>query len=181
MSDLNPYAAPKAGLMQNDTTAEWVRRKHLRTESHLKAVGLLIIFGGALVLMAQWMMGRILTEVFGVFRLSPWILGMMLLPFVTGAGLYLLKPWAWKASCLGMAFLIVLGLLNVPRGIADAVVHASLLRFLLGSGPRRVFQGDYQDIIRRTPLLRSQPASWGYILMAIVTVLLALAYGMIRS
>lgn len=105
---------------------------------------------------------------------------MALLPFITGAGLYLLKPWAWKASCLGMAFLIVLGLLNVPRGIADIVIHASLLRFLLGSGTRRVFQADYQDSIRRTPLLQSQPASWGYILMATVTVLLAFAYGMIR-
>jgi hypothetical protein len=69
---------------------------------------------------------------------------------------------------------------NLPRGIADVVVHASLLRFLLGSGPRRVFQADYQGIIRRTPLLQSQPASWIYILMATVTVLLAFAYMMIR-
>ena len=180
MSEINPYAPPKAGLMQNDAAAEQVRRKHLRTESHLKAVGLLFLFSGTLVLMAQWMMGRILAEVFGVFRLSPISLMMALLPFVTGAGLYLLKPWAWKATCLGMVLLIVLGLLNLPRGIADVVIHASLLRFLLGSGPRRVFQADYQDIIRRTPLLQSQPASWGYILMATVTVLLAFAYAMIR-
>jgi hypothetical protein len=43
-----------------------------------------------------------------------------------------------------------------------------------------VFQADYQDIIRRTPLLHSQPATWVYILMATVTVLLAFAYGVIR-
>lgn len=180
MSEINPYAAPKAGVMQNDAAAELVRRKHLRTESHLKAVGLLIIFGGALVLMAQWMMGRILVEEFGVFRLSPWTFVMALLPFVTGAGLCLLKPWAWKTACLGMVLMIVLDLLNLPRGIADVVIHASLLRFLLGSGPRRVFQADYQDFIRRTPLLQSKPASWVYILMGTVTVLLAFAYGMIR-
>jgi hypothetical protein len=180
MSELNPYAAPKAGAVENDAAAEQVRRQHLRTESHLKAVGLLILFGGTLVLMAQWMMGRILAEVFGVFRLSPISLMMALLPFVTGAGLFLLKPWAWKAACLGMVLLIILGLLNLPRGIADVVIHASLLRFLLGSGPRSVFQADYQDIIRRTPLLHSQPATWVYILMATVTVLLAFAYGVIR-
>lgn len=180
MSEINPYAAPKAGLMQNDVAAEQVRRRHLRTESHLKAVGLLFIFSGTLVIMAQWMTGRILVEVFGVLRLSPVTLMVALMPFVIGVGLCLLKPWAWKAACLGMALLIVLGLFNLPQGIADVAIHASLLRFLLGSGPRRVFQADYQDIIRRTPLLQSHPASWIYILMASVTVLLAFAYMMIH-
>ena len=180
MSEINPYAAPKSGLMQNDAAAEEVRRKHLRTESHLKAVGLLILFGGALVLVAEWMMERILTKEFGESRLPPITLEIALLLFVIGVGLCLLKPWAWQTECLGMALLIVLGLLNLPRGIADVVIHASLLRFLLGSGPRRVFQADCQDIIRRTPLLQSQPASWVFILMVTVTVLLASTYAMIR-
>jgi hypothetical protein len=180
MEEINPYAAPRAGLMQNDAAAEQMRCKHLRTESHLKAVGLLIVFGGALVLMAQWMMERILAEEFRESRLPPVNLEMALLLFVIGAGLCVLNRWAWRAACLGMVLLIVLGLLNLPRGMPDVAIHALLLRFLLGRGARRVFQADYQNIIRLTPLLQSRPASWIYILMAIVTVLLAFAYVMIR-
>ncbi len=180
MDELNPYAAPRSQVLEDDPDAARIRRENLPTESHLKAVGVLVVFAGLLNLAAQVMMGRILSEVFGAFRLSAFKVAATALPLLFGGALFFLKPWAWRGTCLGLAFLILVGVARFPRGMADVIIHAAVLRYLLSAKTRRVFSADYQDVIRLTPLMRTRPARWVYMLMGGTVVLLALAYGVIR-
>ena len=105
---------------------------------------------------------------------------LSILPLVIGAGLCYLKRWAWIWACLGTALVILLGLVRFPQGIVDILIHSALLRFLLGSGPRKVFNSDYREIVRLTPLMQSRPAPWIHKLIATFIVLLMLAYVVIR-
>lgn len=179
MEELNPYAAPKSQVLENDPDAERIRRENLPTESHLKAVGVLIVFTGVLNVAAQVMMGRILSDVFGVFRLSAFKVAVMALPLLFGGALFFLKPWAWRGTCLGLAFLIVAGIVSFPRGMADVIIHSAVLRFLLSAKTRWVVSAEYQKVVHLTPLMRSQPARWVYVLMGVISVGLMIAYAVI--
>lgn len=180
MEEFNPYAAPKAEVLEDDPAAAVARTALLPTESHLKAVGVLFVFGAALKLAAIGMMSRIMTLEFGVSTLSLTSLVPIVLAVMFGAGLCHLKPWAWRAACAGLGFMLLLGFARMPVGLVDVLIDAALLRFLLSARSRQVFGPAYQEVVRKTPFMRSRPASWVFVVMAVITVLLALAYVLIQ-
>ncbi len=160
MEELNPYAAPQVNTLPENSDAVRVRMEFLRTESHLKAFGILIMVLSLMLITAKVMTWRLLSREFGMLVI-PWpsiFLGS--LPFVAGLGLYFVKRWAGILVGVLSVLSIGISLVNLPGSLIEIIIQAIVLRFLLSAGSRRVLSFDYQDMIRRTPMIVSPAAAW---------------------
>ncbi len=172
MEEPNPYAAPQSNTLLEHPDAVRVRMEFLRAESHLKAFGLLIMVLSLGMITSRLIMWHLLSREFGM-SVIPWpsiLLGS--LPFIVGLGLYFLKRWAGILAVVMSFLIIAINIVNLPGGLVEIIIQAVILRFLLSAGSRRVLSRDYQDMIRRTPMVESRAAAW----IRPVIVLLALGF-----
>ncbi|WP_395741236.1 hypothetical protein [Prosthecobacter sp.] len=177
MEELNPYAAPQSEAYYDNTNASHVRQAFLRTESHLKALGLLVMVRSLTSLVINLVMMRMLLQEYGMVVL-PWpfiVLGSLLC--VAGAGLYFLRRWAGLLTNVLAFLVIVIAFNQLPAGWIAIVFQACVLAFLRSARARVVLSHEYQAAILRTPMIRSRPAAWlvpAVVVVVLVNVVLAM-------
>ncbi len=116
-----------------------------------------------MLITAKVMMLKIVIRDFGMSEI-PWpfvaLGGLSLLPLMAGIGLYFLKRWAGVVVSVLAVVQILMGLFQLPGGLFEIIVQAAVLRFMFSPRARRVLSGEYQDMIRRTPMIRGRAAPW---------------------
>ena len=176
--EINPYAAPQSQVLADNADDVRLRQEFLRAEGHLKALGLLIIVLSLMLITAKVMMLKIFIQDLGMSQI-PWpfvALGSLsLLPLIAGMGLYFIKRWAGVLVGLLAVVQILMGIVQLPGGLLEIIVQAAVLRFMLSPRARRVLSSDYQDMIRRTPMIKSPAATW----IRPVIVLLVLVFAVV--
>lgn len=176
MVEINPYAAPKAEVLMTDPDASRVRHEHLRTESHLKALGWVLLALGILSLFFAWMMKRIEWREFGLepgLEVIPWYdLATIGMYFVAGMGLIRLMKRAGMLTMILSAGWLITNALSLPNSLVGITIHAFILRFLFQKQTRFIFSESYQTTLRQTPEIKSRVEPWG--LLVIILLLLIL-------
>ncbi len=176
MEDLNPYAAPTAKVLVTDADASRVRYDHLRTESHLKALGWVLLMLGILSLFFSWMIQRIQWREFGLepgLEVIPWYdwvtIGMY---FVAGLGLIRLMKLAGLLTMILSAVWLITNALSLPQSLVGITIHAFILRFLFQKQTRFIFSESYQTTLRQTPEIKSRMESWGILVIILLLLIL---------
>jgi hypothetical protein len=171
MDDLNPYAAPQSDVLRQDEDAMRIRQEHLRTEAHLKALGIFWMTANILGGLSTYLMNQAKGADFGVhFPISTERLILCAAGIISGTGLFWLKPFAKWLTILLSVIALGNGLMQLPSGIGGAAIQVFIVRFLLLQKTRRVLAQDYADILRQTTALRSRPAGWIWIILAVITI-----------
>lgn len=164
MDEPNPYAPPQAELLATDRDASRVRYEYLRTEAHLKALGWFWMVLAAASLALAWLLKQLQMKDFGVrvgIEAIPWHdFVLAAISTIGGAGLVRMQGWAGNLMITVSALLIASKMLELPGSLIGIVIHAVMLRFLFDHRTRFVLSSPYKDIIRSTPLVKSEVASW---------------------
>ncbi|MGV3664384.1 MAG: hypothetical protein ACO1TE_29700 [Prosthecobacter sp.] len=160
--EFNPYAAPKAGDMPCPEGAADIRKRHLRTESSLKGLGVVMAVSGVMVVLAAAGQGVSIAEEFGVSQdwLTARRLSVPVFAMGFGIGLWCLARWAW---CGAIVLYLALGfqdIMDIPQGLFHLMVHTVILCLLLLPKSRRVMAADYPSIILATGEMRSALPFW---------------------
>lgn len=171
----NPYAPPAARVDDPggaNSEAEAIRREHIGHEASVKSVGILYYLAGVLLMLAGF---------FSLFAPpkpddGPPVLVMAAVFFVLGVGQLLagwgvrqLRPWA---RILGIV-LSLLGLLGFPIG---TLINAYILYLFLAKKGRRIFAADYEAIVEATPHVKYRTSIVVWIFLALIVVLIVLAF-----
>jgi len=176
--ELNPYAAPRSQVLADNADDVRLRQEFLRTESHLKACGLLSIYVSILAIMARVVLWHLLSRELGM-SYKPWLeIAIGCLPLIAGMGLYLIKRWAGMLAGFLAVLSIGVGLAHLPAGIIEILIQGPLLLFLLNTKTRRILSRDYQSLIRRTPTIKSHAAAWirpVIVIIALVVIVLCVS------
>lgn len=159
--EFNPYAAPHARALPEAANAHAVRQAHLRTESHLRAIGLFFTMGSIVAVLAQFLQARDFEREFGEAWV-PWTAGISVVPFIAGLGLCCLRRWAWMLSVAFLGVSAVQNFSALSQNFVGLATLAVLLRFLLLAKTRCVMSENYPAIVAATPDLRSPVAGWGW-------------------
>ena len=179
MEEINPYAAPKAEVLVTDADASRVRQEHLRTESHLKALGWVIVVLSISTIVSAWMTKRIQWREFGLqpgLEVIPrWQFVMTGARIVAGLGMMRLLKWAGTATIVLSAIELIVNVLHLPYSLAGIIAHAFILRFLFQKQTRFIFTEPYQAVLQQTPMLKSPVATWGLLVLLILLLNLFIA------
>lgn len=152
----NPYAPPTAALVDGElgtqSDDEELRRAHVRHERQLKAVGVLYLFGGALMALASIPLMFASADLDGgeegwALGLAALYAGMGIGSLVVGVGFLRLRPWVRVPG----AVLSTLGLLAVPIG---TLINGWILYLMFCARGRTVLGPDYARVIAATPHVR---------------------------
>ncbi|MFN0040899.1 MAG: hypothetical protein ACKVP2_15405 [Burkholderiales bacterium] len=166
MSQVNPYAAPRAQVADMSSASaemENLRRQHLGHEASIKSIGLLYFLGGVLTLVSGIVVLVTVSDerTDGIY--APWVFAMVLVIFsaatvLVGSGMRALRGWAHKTG-IGLA---VLGLLAFPVG---TLINAYVLWLLLSKKGRFVFSPGYPELVRVTPHIRYRTSIVAWVLI----------------
>ncbi len=180
MDETNPYLPPQAEILATDADASRVRYEHLRTESHLKALGWLYLSLAILQPLATMLRMRFLGRMFGLeldlTRVPHELMIQSAAMLATSLGLIKLQRWGGLLACLVSVMIVVLNLFELPTSIVTIVVQAVILRFLLSAKSRRIFSASYTEVIRLTPFIQSPVATWIRPLILLQSIALALMF-----
>ena len=164
MDSSNPYAPPQVDLLVTDAEASRVRLEHLRTEGHLKALGILFlslaIAQPAAYMLRMRFLGRMFDVEVALHELPYDQIANSLALLLVGVGLLKLQRWGGLLAVLRAVVMIFNGILNMPSGLGAILIQAVILRLLLSSKVRLVFATDYREIQRLTPNVKSPVARW---------------------
>lgn len=175
MDELNPYAAPQSDVLRQDDDAIRIRQEHLRTEAHLKALGIFYAVASILAIAGTYYMNKAMGADFNVhFPISTERIILSSAGFVAGAGLFWFQPFAKWLTILLSVIAIGNSLLQLPSGLGGVAIQAFIVRFLLLQKTRRVLARDYADILRQTTELRSRPAGWIWMVLTVMAIFFAL-------
>lgn len=213
MEPNNPYAAPDAKLDEVDlfptvggdlAALEAARRTHISTESSVKALGGLNIFGGVLIILfglglfAAGFTGD--RPAVGLLPFSAF-LGVALvaigaLNLAVGIGLRGLRSWArWVTVALlsisllaNLAgFLIPLASGNPgasnPGGLFGMIIPGYLFLLLVSKKATVVFSTDYRLVIAATPHVKMK-TSWivkGFLIVLISVIVIAVVAALVAG
>lgn len=175
--EFNPYAAPQTDARPENPHARAVRLEHLRVESHVKALGMLIMLGGVLTLLAVYMQARIIEREFPeLAQPLQWTSALPIVPLIAGVGLCRLQRWGWILAVLfyGVSTIMSLYWAADMVRVLDVVallIGVAILMFLLAVKTRKVFAASYAGIVAATPDLRSTVATWGWMIVLLGAVL----------
>ena len=180
MDEINPYAAPQAEVLATDEDAVRARYEHLRTESHLKALGILYgVSAFTAVIFKMWRMrflGRMFDMEVDLTRVPFEDVVMSSLFVLVGIGIAKLQMWAALLAGFVSVSLIVINLTELPAGIVTIVFHLFIIRFLLLRNTRVVFSNAYRTVLCLTPQIRSAPARWIRPVLFLQIICLAIAW-----
>lgn len=175
MDEFNPYAAPKADVITQDTEAETIRRKHINHEASIKAVGSL--YGLAAIVLLVLLIVRLT----GIGRASPYELGFLvgfaLLALLTGMlarGLRNLRRWAAILVGIWAGIAMVLGFANLPNSAFGMVISAYILWLMVGPKGLFVTSAEYRAIIAQTPHVKRRTSVVVWVLLILLLVILGI-------
>ena len=89
---------------------------------------------------------------------------------IAGVGLFWFKPFAKWLTILLIVSATFKSLTQLPIGIIVVTMLGFMLRFVLHSKTRRVLSQDYANILRQSSALRSRPAGWIWVVLAIMLI-----------
>ncbi len=171
MDELNPYAAPQSDVLRQDDDASRIRQEHLRTEAHLKALGIFYVATTILAVISTHLTNQAKGADFGVhFPISNKQLIIWAANMIAGVGLFWFKPFAKWLTILLIVSATFKSLTQLPIGIIVVTMLGFMLRFVLHSKTRRVLSQDYANILRQSSALRSRPAGWIWVVLAIMLI-----------
>ena len=160
MEELNPYEAPQTQVPQGDADAILLRSKCLRAEFYLKTVGLFITALSLAVITIKAFIWKVAPREIAETAV-PWPeIVFEGLPFVAGLGLCFLKRWAGMLAGTLTILSIVVNVEDLPDSWVEIIFHGVILGFLFSAGGRRVLSRDYQDVIKRTPMVEIPATAW---------------------
>ncbi|MCW1883655.1 hypothetical protein OKA04_02875 [Luteolibacter flavescens] len=168
----NPYQTPTgnevSGPLPPDMRA--VRARHIQHEASVKAMGILCVLGGVMLLGS---FAFVCIEVIAANYLpEPTATGLLFafglgtLKLISGIGLGQLQGW----SRITASFVVVVSMFAVPIGTAFGIY---LLYLLFSPRGGRVFTAGYREIVARTPDMHYRTPRWFWIAIAVMVVLLA--------
>ncbi|MDB6006814.1 MAG: hypothetical protein JWR15_3801 [Prosthecobacter sp.] len=172
MEELNPYAAPEAELLVKSAHAGRLRLEHLKTESHVKALGCVMAVLGPRLIVSEWYSMRLRFHDFG---LQPGLEDVPSYDYViasacliAGGGLIRLMKWAGMVTFILSVIQITLNVPALPYSLVGIAVQGFILRFLYQERTYFVLSSAYQDILRQTPQIKNSTATWGLLVSIIV-------------
>ncbi|HEY1048759.1 MAG TPA: hypothetical protein VGE39_03350 [Prosthecobacter sp.] len=171
--EFNPYAAPKAEVIQQHTEAESIRREFIRHETSIRSLGCLYWLA-AVVFSSVLVVGLVNVQSMPLRHLA-YMLVQAVLAAAIGRGLRTLQRWAgilaalW--ACVGMA----LGLASLPFGAISMVISAYIIFLMVGTKGRRVLTPEYRAIVLETPHVKPRTSVVVWVLLALLLAFLAAA------
>ena len=176
MDELNPYAAPKAELLNENANAEVIRQAHISTEASIKSIGCLYYIGTLGLLVAVITTGSTVFHSSGTAKtdylmLMGLIVGLILTASL-GYGLRRLRFWAAVIAAVISAASVLFGLLSLPQSIIGILIQVLIISTVIGKKGRRVLASDYQQIIAETPHVKHRTATWLWVLLAVLVIIL---------
>lgn len=160
-AECKPVALQKIREGVVDNQSEQIRRDHLSHESSIQSVGFLCFLGAVACLLAGTALSASSRPWPGVFLL---LLGGVYA--WTGFGLRRLERWSRVAAGVFSG----LALLNFPIG---TLLGVYILYLLFSTKGAMVFSDQYKQVIKDTPHLRYRTPIVGWILLAVLVLLLA--------
>lgn len=167
----NPYQAPAVEAVASPLASDVreIRETHLKHEASIKAVGLLCILGGVLLL-GSFAFVSIETIAAGTLAESP-AMGLLFavafgtLQLISGIGLRQLQGW----SRIPATIVAAVSMVSVPVG---TVIGVYVLYLLFSPKGSKVLSAEYRDIVALTPELhyRTSRRFWIFILVAMLIV-----------
>lgn len=171
MDDFNPYAAPKAEVLTQDSEAEATRRKYINHESSIKSIGCLY-WVVAIALVAV-----LITVGSSLVRESVWAVGLLagltLLAVAVGGGLRKLRRWAGILAALWSAILVVMGIISLPRSGIQMVISLYVLWLMISPKGLFVTSAEYRAIVAQTPHVKPRTSVVAWVLLVIFLLILA--------
>lgn len=171
MDEFNPYAAPKAEVITQDTEAEVIRRKHINHEASIKSVGclygvvaiamviILVTIGSSLVDESLWAVGL--------------VLGLGLLAAALARGLRNLRRWAGVLAAVWSGILIILGIPDLPESSIQMIISVYILWLMVSPKGLFVTSLDYQIVIAQTPHVKRRTSVLVWVLLILLLAILA--------
>lgn len=170
--DYNPFAAPQSppGPVAAGSRAEEIRNAHLSHEASVRAIGVLYIIAGILILLTPFILlgmpggpggpGRI---EWGVIASMSFSLAVGMLLIATAYGLRKLHFWArFAAAALSVPGFV----LGFPIG---SVICLYILYLLFSRKGAMIFSAPYRDIMQQTPHIqyKTPVLVWVFLLLLI--------------
>ena len=157
-----PIAMQKLSEGITETSAEQIRREHIKHEASVKSVGFLYFLAAAFLILIG-----------GLGVVSPGSGGVLAVVFVVigavqiwvGVGLRKLKPWARTPT----GILSGLGLILFPIG---TLINAYVLYLVFSNKGRMVFSEEYQQVIEQTPHIKYKTSVLVWIVLIVLVALL---------
>jgi hypothetical protein len=172
MEELNPYAAPKAEYVVQNANAQRQRSEHLKTESHIKALGCVMTVWGPRLIVSEWHSMRLRFHDFGLqpgLEDLPWydyVIASACL--MAGLGMMRLIKWAGMLTFILSVTLMTLNVSELPYSLVGIVAQGFILRFLYQEKTCFVLSSAYRHVLRQTPQMTSPTATWGFLVSMIL-------------
>lgn len=175
----NPYQAPQD--LSNSgipviSSAEEIRRAHIKHEASVKSIGLLYYLGGFFLIIA--MIASLRNAFSGATQgilaiLIPIALvAIGIFQIITAFHLRKLRPWSRIAAIV----LSAIGLIGFPIG---TIINAYFLYLLLAKKGAFIFSPEYNEVIAATPHVKYKTSVVAWIVLAIVVIaVIALIVGL---
>ncbi|MGV3660105.1 MAG: hypothetical protein ACO1TE_07965 [Prosthecobacter sp.] len=175
MEEFNPYAAPKAEVLTQDSEAEATRRAHLNHEASIKSVGCLYALA-SLALLTVVIVGLDSMHPESVAERAK-VLAQALLAGALAWGLRKLQRWAGIGAAIWAAVVMVLGIASLPVSAIKMVISAYVIFLMIGAKGRMVLSPDYRAIVAQTPHMKrtASTVSWVLFVLLLVTLVAILA------
>lgn len=186
MTSASPYAPPAAALQDNDpaadSEAEAIRRKHVRHEVQLKAVGSLFLFFGTMLLVAA--AGTFVVMFDESIRaggaeslalmtaVSAVYVVLAALQLTVGYGFRRLRSWVRIPG----GIIAGIGLLAIPVG---TLINGYILYLMFGERGRVVLAPNYRAIIDATPHIRYRRTVGDWIALGILVLMVLGVVGLV--
>lgn len=165
---VNPYAAPAARVEDvGDSTAEAIRRAHLRHEASIKTAGLLYYFGGVLTLLPG--IGFLLSQDAVGVLIAVLLLAFAVGQFFAGWGVRGLRDWGRIVGSM----VSIVGLLAFPVG---TLINGYFLYLFQSKKGRTIFSSEYQAVVAATPHVKYGTSIIVWIFLALVVGLIVFAF-----
>lgn len=164
----NPYQTPavtEVAATSLSPDLRDIRERHIKHEASIKAVGILCILGGV-VLLGSFAFVSIETIAAGSLAESPamgllFAVGFGTLQLISGTGLRQL--WGW--SRIPAAMVAAVSMFAIPIG---TVVGIYILYLLFSPKGSKVLSAEYREIVALTPDVRYRTPRWFWILVLVV-------------
>lgn len=173
MEEFNPYAAPKAEVITQNSEAEVIRRAHINHEASIKSVGCLYAVGA--LALGSVVVFSLLNSARGDFSLNLWLpLGLAVLTGAMAWGLRKLQRWAGILVAIWAGAALVFGLVNLPSSIIGMLISGYFVYIMIGAKGRMVMSPEYKAIIAQTPHVKRKTSALVWVLLVLLLAILAI-------